>query len=305
MDDDDGRRRRGRRTATTTTTRTTTTTVHDDYAHDDGVENDDEAQDDDDDFPPARRQHRQAVSRNASPAPSPTLRNERGHRQRQVCTRERHVCRDGKRQVCTGWTTSSCGPCECPHDNNSACECQRFGTNVHLCGPPPLHPPALSCGHSQETQEAPDDAPTGRAPEAASTRQPARQWARQPAGRASQRATGTRARGSVYSPASAPTGAHPASPTTYGARTSTLPLMDGRAWTDGRALLHAALVGACSDRLGGTTSSSVRTPRAVRSCIPAPKKNHHPKPWHVHVLPRLRARGDDTADRVASGGRNG
>ena len=152
---------------------------------------------------------------------------------------------------------------------------------------------------------SPASAPTGRAPEAASTRQPARQWARQPAGRASQRATGTRARGSVYSPASAPTGAHPASPTTtYGARTSTLPLMDGRAWTDGRALLHAALVRACSDRLGGTTSSSVRTPRAVRSCIPAPKKNHHPKPWHVHVLPRLRARGDDTADRVASGGPN-
>ena len=192
----------------------------------------------------------------------------------------------------------------------------RFGTNVHLCGPPHVHPQALSCGHSTETQEAPDDcsrsdveprarrsvvissvyspasAPTGRASQRAN-------------GRASQRANGTRARGSVYSPASAPTGAHPASPTTYGARTSTLPLMDGRAWTDGRALLHAALVRACSDRLGGTTSSSVRTPRAVRSCIPAPKKNHHPKPWHVHVLPRLRARGDDTADRVASGGRNG
>ena len=162
-DEDDGRlrqRRRGRQRRRRSTTTTLTTTVEDD----------DEAQKDDDDFPPARRQHRQAVSRNASPAPSPTLRNERGHRQRQVCTRERHVCRDGKRQVCTGWTTSSCGPCECPHDNNSACECQRFGTNVHLCGPPPLHPPALSCGHSQETQEAPDDAPTGRAPEAASTR---------------------------------------------------------------------------------------------------------------------------------------
>ena len=94
----------------------------------------------------------------------------------------------------------------------------RFGTNVHLCGPPHVHPQALSCGHSTETQEALDDcsrsdveprarrsvvisrvyspasAPTGRASQRAN-------------GRASQRANGTRARGSVYSPASAPTGA--------------------------------------------------------------------------------------------------
>ena len=55
-------------------------------------------------------------------------------------------------------------------------------------------------------------------------------------------------------------------------------------------------------KLSAVFTTPVRTRRAVRSFIPAPK--NHPEPWHVHVLPRLRTRGDATADRVASAGRN-
>ena len=40
---------------------------------------------------------------------------------REACVHSREACVQGpERQVCTGWTTSSCpahGPCECPHDN--------------------------------------------------------------------------------------------------------------------------------------------------------------------------------------------
>ena len=55
-------------------------------------------------------------------------------------------------------------------------------------------------------------------------------------------------------------------------------------------------------KLNAVFTTPVRTRRAVRSFIPAPK--NHPEPWRVHVLPRLRTRGDATADRVASGGPN-
>ena len=121
--DDDGGRRRW----------TTTTTLADGYEKNDEDDNDD-------DGPRRRRSRRRSrtimgrrvmmisLLRGASTAKqSPGLSRaepnsqERARAPPEAGVHSREACVQGpERQVCTGWTTSSCpahGPCECPHDN--------------------------------------------------------------------------------------------------------------------------------------------------------------------------------------------